>query len=94
VWPPRLHYGSEAGKKLYKTRTAVECVNAKKRVYLTNNNFSYRTGEKGEVHFELTMLVYIYNPPKLAVNRLNQQMYKMNQAVIRLGKRRQTLLWN
>jgi hypothetical protein len=86
VWPPRLHYGSEAGKKLYKTRTAVECVNAKKRVYLT--------GEKGEVHFELTMLVYIYNPPKLAVNRLNQQMYKMNQAVIRLGKRRQTLLWN
>lgn len=37
------------------------------------------------------MLVYIYNPPKLAVNRLNQQMHKMNQAVIRLGKRRQTL---
>lgn len=39
--------------------------------------------EKAKVQFNLTRLVYIYNPPKLAVDLLNQQMHKMNQAVNR-----------
>ncbi|MFE3975212.1 MULTISPECIES: hypothetical protein [unclassified Peribacillus] len=56
------------------------------------NNFSYRTGEKGKVHVDFTMLIYIYNAQKLAVNRLNQQMHKMNQAVFRLSKRGKTFM--
>lgn len=38
------------------------------------------------------MLIYIYNAQKLAVNRLNQQMHKMNQAVFRLSKRGKTFM--
>ncbi|MFE4132582.1 hypothetical protein [Peribacillus sp. YIM B13482] len=56
------------------------------------NNFSYRTDEKGKVHVDFTMLIYIYNAQKLAVNRLNQQMHKMNQAVFRLSKRGKTFM--
>jgi transposase len=70
--------GSEAWKKLYNQRTAVERVNAYLKEFFQLKNVRYRTGKKAKVHFDLVTLVY--NASKLAVDRINQQMNKINQA--------------
>lgn len=70
--------GSEAWKKLYNQRTAVERVNAYLKEFFQLKNVRYRTGKKAKVHFDLVTLVY--NASKLAVDRINQQMQKVNQA--------------
>lgn len=70
--------GSEAWKKLFNQRTAVERVNAYLKEFFQLKNARYRTGKKAKVHFDLVTLVY--NASKLAVDRINQKMNKMNQA--------------
>lgn len=70
--------GSEAWKKLFNQRTAVERVNAYLKEFFQLKNVRYRTGKKAKVHFDLVSLVY--NASKLAVDRINQQMNKMNLA--------------
>ena len=45
--------GSEAWKKLYKQRTAVERVNAYLKEFFQLKNVRYRTGKKAKVHFDL-----------------------------------------
>ncbi|MBP2243378.1 transposase [Cytobacillus eiseniae] len=70
--------GSEAWKKLYNQRTAVERVNAYLKEFFQLKNVRYRTGKKAKVHFDLVTLVY--NASKLAVDRINQQMNEMTQA--------------
>jgi transposase len=63
--------GSQAWKKLYKERTAVERVIAYLKEYFQLNNVRYRTGELAKVHFDMTCL--LFNAAKLAVDRLNCQ---------------------
>jgi len=70
--------GSEAWKKLYNQRTAVERVNAYLKEFFQLKNVRYRTGKKAKVHFDLVTLVY--NASKLAVDRINQQINKITQA--------------
>ena len=70
--------GSEAWKKLYNQRRAVERVNAYLKKFFQLKNVRYRTGKQAKVHFDLVTLVY--NASKLAVNRINQKIKKMNQA--------------
>ena len=70
--------GSEAWKKLYKQRTAVERVNAYLKEFFQLKNVRYRTGKKAKVHFDLVTLVY--NSTKLAVDRINKQMKEMKLA--------------
>jgi len=67
--------GSEAWKKLYKQRTAVERVNAYLKEFFQLKNVRYRSGKKAKVHFDLITLVY--NSTKLAVDRINKQMKEM-----------------
>jgi transposase len=64
--------GSEAWKKLYKQRTAVERVNAYLKEFFQLKNVRYRTGKKAKVHFDLVTLVY--NSTKLALDQINKQM--------------------
>ncbi|HDX9578818.1 TPA: transposase [Bacillus pseudomycoides] len=68
--------GSEAWKQLYNQRTAVERVNAYLKEFFQLKNVRYRTGKRAKVHFDLVTLVY--NASKLATDRMNQQMKKMN----------------
>ena len=70
--------GSEAWKKLYKQRTAVERVNAYLKEFFQLKNVRYRTGKKAKVHFDLITLVY--NSTKLALDRINKQMKEMKLA--------------
>jgi transposase len=70
--------GSEAWKKLYKQRTAVERVNAYLKEFFQLKNVRYRSGKRAKVHFDLVTLVY--NSTKLAVDRINKQMKEMKQA--------------
>lgn len=61
--------GSEAWKKLFKRRSAVERVNAYLKEFFQLNNVRYRTGKRAKVHFDIVTL--IYNASKLAVDRIN-----------------------
>jgi transposase len=70
--------GSEAWKKLYKQRTAVERVNAYLKEFFQLKNVRYRTGKKAKVHFDLVTLVY--NSTKLAIDRINKQLNKIKLA--------------
>ena len=70
--------GSTMWKKLYKERTAVECVNAYLKEYFQLNNVRHRTGRKAKLHFQL--VTFIYNACKLAVDRLNAQLNTQNLA--------------
>jgi len=70
--------GSEAWKKLYHQRSAVERVNAYLKEFFQLKNVRYRSGKRAKVHFDLVTLVY--NASKLAVDRINRQMKEMNQA--------------
>lgn len=70
--------GSEAWKKLYKQRSAVERVNAYLKEFFQLKNVRYRTGKRAKIHFDLVTLVY--NASKLTVDRINQKMKEMNQA--------------
>lgn len=70
--------GTEAWKKLYNQRSAVERVNAYLKEFFQLKNVRYRSGKRAKVHFDLVTLVY--NASKLAVDRINQKMKEMNQA--------------
>ncbi|MED3038018.1 IS5/IS1182 family transposase [Bacillus thuringiensis] len=70
--------GSEAWKKLYNQRSAVERVNAYLKEFFQLKNVRYRTGKRAKIHFDLVTLVY--NASKLAVDRINQKMKEMKQA--------------
>ncbi|MDP7980796.1 transposase [Bacillus sp. WLY-B-L8] len=70
--------GTEAWKKLYNQRSAVERVNAYLKEFFQLKNVRYRSGKRAKVHFNLVTLVY--NASKLAVDRINQKMKEMNQA--------------
>jgi len=61
--------GSQAWKKIYSRRTAVERVNAYLKEFFQLNNVRYRTGKRAKVHFDIVPL--IYNASKLAVDRIN-----------------------
>lgn len=61
--------GSKAWKTIFKSRTAVERVNAYLKLYFQLNNVRYRTGKRAKVHFDLVTLVY--NASKLAVDRIS-----------------------
>ncbi|MFC0477109.1 transposase [Robertmurraya beringensis] len=61
--------GSKTWKTIFKTRTAVERVNAYLKLYFQLNNVRYRTGKRAKVHFDLVTLVY--NASKLAADRIN-----------------------
>jgi transposase len=67
--------GSEAWKKLYKQRTAVERVNAYLKEFFQLKNVRYRSGKKAKFHFDLVTLVY--NSKKLTVDRINKQAKEM-----------------
>ncbi len=73
-----LGRGSEAWKQRYNQRTAVERVNAYLKEFFQLKNVRYRSGKRAKVHFDLGTLVY--NASKLATDRMNQQMKKMNIA--------------
>ncbi|CAM5222846.1 IS1182 family transposase IS662 [Ureibacillus acetophenoni] len=70
--------GSELWKKLYKERTAVERVNAYLKQYFQLTNVRHRTGRKAKLHF--TLVTFIYNSCKLAVDRINASLKIQNQA--------------
>lgn len=70
--------GSEQWKKLYKERSAVERVNAYLKQYFQLNNVRHRTGRKAKLHFNL--VTFIYNACKLAVDRINAQLNKLQAA--------------
>jgi transposase len=70
--------GSEAWKKLYNQRSAVERVNAYLKEFFQLKNVRYRSGKRAKVHFDLVTLVY--NASKLAVDRINRQMKEINLA--------------
>ncbi|AQQ55479.1 hypothetical protein B0X71_20215 (plasmid) [Planococcus lenghuensis] len=53
---------------LYKTRGAVERVNAYLKQNFDLNNVRHRTGKKAKIHFQLITLVY--NACRLAADRL------------------------
>lgn len=61
--------GSKAWKTIFKSRTAVERVNAYLMMYFQLNNVRYRTGKRAKVHFDLVTLVY--NASKLAADCIN-----------------------
>ena len=61
--------GSQAWKKIFNRRTAVERVNAYLKEFFQLNNVRYRTGKHAKVHFDIVTL--IYNASKLAVDRIN-----------------------
>jgi len=69
--------GSEAWKKLYNQRSAVERVNAYLKEFFQLKNVRYRSGKRAKVHFDPVTLVY--NTSKLAVDRINQKMKEMKQ---------------
>ncbi|RBO98146.1 transposase [Rossellomorea aquimaris] len=60
--------GSLKWKQLYKTRSAVERVNAYLKGYFLLNQIYHRTGEKAKLHVDLVQLAY--NASKLAIDRL------------------------
>lgn len=64
--------GSQAWKKIYKRRTAVERVNAYLKEFFQLNNVRYRGGKRAKVHFDMVTLVY--NASKLAADRINAQL--------------------
>lgn len=68
--------GSEAWKKLYNQRGAVERVNAYLKEFFQLKNVRYRSGKRAKIHFDLVTLVY--NASKLAVDRINRQMKEEN----------------
>src|SRR5690606_13036641 len=70
--------GSDLWKKLYKERTAVERVNAYLKQYFQLNNVRHKTGRKAKFHFNL--VTFIYNACKLAVDRINAQLNKLQVA--------------
>ena len=70
--------GSEAWKKLFKKRTAVERVNGYLKEYFQLNNVRYCSGKRAKVHFDLVTLTY--NASKLAADRLNIQMKNQQSA--------------
>src|SRR5699024_4615265 len=63
--------GSNAWKKIYNIRTAVERVNAYLKEFFQLNNVRYRTGNRAKVHFDIVTL--IYNASKIAVDRNNKR---------------------
>lgn len=69
--------GSKAWKTIFKSRTAVERVNAYLKLYFQLNNVRYRTGKRAKVHFDLVTLVY--NSSKLAADRINA-LFNQQQA--------------
>lgn len=70
--------GTEAWKKLYSQRSAVERVNAYLKEFFQLKNVRYRTGKRAKVHFDLVTLVY--NASKLATDRINHLMKQQNKA--------------
>ena len=70
--------GSQAWKKLFNRRTAVERVNAYLKEFFQLNNVRYRTGKRAHIHFDLVVL--IYNASKLAADRINARL-QLLQAV-------------
>jgi transposase len=70
--------GTEAWKKLYNQRSAVERVNAYLKEFFQLKNVRYRTGKRAKVHFDLVTLAY--NAAKLATDRMNQLMKQQNKA--------------
>jgi transposase len=70
--------GTQAWKKLYNERSAVERVNAYLKEFFQLKNVRYRTGKRAKVHFDLVTLVY--NASKLAADRINKQINEKNQA--------------
>ncbi len=70
--------GTEAWKKIYNQRTAVERVHAYLKEFFQLKNVRYRTGTRAKVHFDLVTLVY--NVSKLAVDRIRQQLLESSQA--------------
>ncbi len=69
--------GSNAWKKIYNQRTAVERVNAYLKEFFQLNNVRYRTGKRAKIHFDIVTL--IYNASKLAVDRLNNALQNQTQ---------------
>ena len=69
--------GSNAWKKVYNLRTAVERVNAYLKEFFQLNNVRYRTGKRAKIHFDIVTL--IYNASKLAVDRINTELSKQAQ---------------
>ena len=70
--------GSNAWKKIYNLRTAVERVNAYLKEFFQLNNVRYRTGKRAKVHFDLVTL--IYNASKLAADRIGLQLHQEQAA--------------
>lgn len=70
--------GSKAWKNIFKSRTAVERVNAYLKEFFQLNNVRYRTGKRAKVHFDLVTLVY--NASKLAADRINARLNQEDQA--------------
>ena len=70
--------GSNAWKKVYNLRTAVERVNAYLKEFFQLNNVRYQTGKRAKVHFDIVTL--IYNASKLATDRISKQMYEEQAA--------------
>ena len=70
--------GSQAWKKLFKSRTAVERVNAYLKEFFQLNNVRYRTGKRAKVHFDMVTL--IYNASKLAADRISAQINQQQAA--------------
>ena len=60
--------GSNAWKKIYNLRTAVERVNAYLKEFFQLNNVRYRTGKRAKVHFDIVTLIYIAS--KLAADHI------------------------
>ena len=65
-------------EKLYKERTVVERVNAYLKQYFQLNNVCHRTGRKDKFHFNL--MTFIYNACKLAVDRINAKLSRLQAA--------------
>ena len=70
-------HGTNAWKKIYNLRTAVERVNAYLKEFFQLNNARYRTGKRAKIHFDFVTL--IYNASKLAVDRINTELIKQAQ---------------
>lgn len=70
--------GSNAWKKIYNLRTAVERVNAYLKEFFLLNNVRYRTGKRAKVHFDIVTL--IYNASKLATDRIGLQLHQEQAA--------------
>jgi transposase len=64
--------GTNAWKKLYKERTAVERFFAYLKESFQLNNIRYRSGSLAKVQFDLTCL--LYNAAKIAIDNLNKNL--------------------